>query len=104
MLLIGKDKLMIHTANGIYAGNLKEPISYTDCTAQEGDDISTIAHKTYQSFISESDILKEKELVSENPITIELEDVTLITSNQKIFIPSVEIFVDQIIGFAIGSL
>lgn len=100
----GTDKLMIHTSNGIYMGNFKEPIVYNDFSFQSNDTISTIAHKSYQSLIQEDNFSKNPvEIISENPISIELENVTLFCSNQKISMPSVEIFVDQIIGFSIGS-
>lgn len=95
---------MLHTANGIYFGDLKSPIKYEDFTVNEKDSFSTIAHKTYQSLISDNDIPSQSEILKENPLSIELENVKLFTNNQTITMPSVEIFVDQIIGFSIGSL
>ena len=95
---------MIHTANGIYVGDFKEPINYDNFDFKNGDDVFTIAHKSYQSLVSKDDMPNQMEVYTENPLTIQLTNVKLITSNIPISIPSVEIFVDQIIGFSAGSL
>ena len=98
------DKLMIHTANGIYIGKLKENTVYENFDIQPNDDFQTFFHKTYQKAIKDNPSLTELQEIPENFITIELEDVTLLSDNSKIKIPFVEIFVDQIIGFSAGSL
>ena len=51
-----------------------------------------------------SDKFSEIEKVTENPISIILENVEVITSGKTITLPFVEIFIDQIIGFALGSI
>lgn len=98
------DKLMIHTANGIYMGDFKEPVKYVDLKAKQGDDFLTILQKTYLAFIEDNDIPENLKEFIENPTTIQLENVTLLTSGKTITLPFVEIFVDQIIGFSKGSL
>lgn len=100
----GTDKLMLHTSNGIYVGNFKHPITYDDFSIQKNDTVSIVAHKSYQSLMQDKDLPNnETELLEENPLTIELENVTLFNAGQKISMPSVEIFLDQIIGFSTGS-
>ena len=42
--------------------------------------------------------------ISENSLTIELEDVDVFTSLKKVKMPFAIIFVDQIIGFSIGHM
>ncbi len=98
------DKLMLHTSNGIYVGKLKEPVKYQKLDFQPNDDFQTVFHKTYLSFLNDGNIPENFEKIAENPLSIELEDVTLITANTRISIPYVELFVDQIIGYSKGSL
>lgn len=99
-----KDMLIIHTANGLYQGNLKPTQNFENSELAHGDDILTAIRKIYLSTIEayskkSDDSIEE---IFENPITIDLEDVTLITSTGKISLPFVSIFVDQIIGISIG--
>ena len=98
------DKLMLHTSNGIYVGKLKEPVKYQKLDFQPNDDFQTVFHKTYLSFLNDGNIPENFEKIAENPLSIELEDVTLTTANTRISIPYVELFVDQIIGYSKGSL
>ena len=51
-----------------------------------------------------NDMSDEIERISENSISITLEDVEVMTSFKLINLPFVEIFVDQIIGFSLGSI
>lgn len=100
------NKLMIHTANGIYIGTLKEQVDYDNLDIQGNDDFFTVYRKMYLRNLESyenSDEFSETEKVSENPISIILEDVEVITSGKTINLPFVEIFIDQIIGFALGS-
>lgn len=100
-------KLMIHTANGIYIGKLKEQVDYDNLDIQEHDDILTIYRKMYLNALNNyenSDKSDEIERISENSISITLEDVEVMTSFKSINLPFVEIFVDQIIGFSLGSI
>lgn len=101
------DKLIIHTSNGIYQGVLKEPINFSDTTVTENDDILTCFDKTYQSSLAayeNSEDSKNNIEISENSLTIELEDVDVFTSLKKVKMPFAIIFVDQIIGFSIGHM
>ena len=101
------DKLIIHTSNGIYQGVLKEPIKFSDTTVTENDDILTCFDKMYQSSLAayeNSDDSKNNIEISENPLTIELEDVDVFTSFKKVKMPFAIIFIDQIIGFSIGHM
>lgn len=101
------NKLMIHTANGIYIGTLKEQVDYDNLEVQADDDIFTIYRKMHLQNLKNyenSDEFSEIEKVSENPISIILENVEVITSGKTISLPFVEIFIDQIIGFALGSI
>lgn len=100
-----KDKLIIHTATGIYQGTLRDCHQPDDINIKDGDDILTCFEKLYISSLQDyenSDDIKDDIEVSENPITIELEDVDIITSMKSIHVPFVVIFVDQIIGISIG--
>ena len=101
------DKLLIHTANGIYVGTLRDFPDYDDLEIQEGDDLLTIYKKTYlkaSDAYEHSEESSEIEKVQENSISIMLENVTVLTSNRPINLPFVEIFIDQIIGVSIGSI
>jgi hypothetical protein len=101
------DKLIIHTSNGIYQGVLKKPINFSDTTVTENDDILTCFDKMYQSSLAayeNSEDSKNNIEISENSLTIELEDVDVFTSLKKVKMPFAIIFVDQIIGFSIGHM
>ncbi len=101
------NKLIINTSNGLYFGELKQTNPTNDTEIKKGDDFLTLANKMYLSLLEKYDKsldAKVNEEVAENPITIELEDVTLITSGKTIKMPFVSIFVDKIIGVSIGSV
>lgn len=102
-----KNKLMIHTANGIYLGNLKHMPKLDNLDIQKNDDMLTCFYKIYSSGLDKYENSNEynpnAELI-ENPITIELEDVELITSGKTINMPFVSIFVDQIVGISLGNV
>lgn len=101
------NQLIIHTANGIYLGTLKEQVDYDNLEIQKDDDLLTIYRKMYLKSLSNyesSDKSSEIEKIPENSISITLENVKVITSGKSIDLPFVEIFVDQIIGFSLGSI
>ena len=101
------DKLIVHTANGIYVGTLRDFPDYDNLEIQEGDDLLTIYKKTYlkaSDAYEHSEECSELEKVEENPISITLENVTVLTSNRPVNLPFVEIFIDQIIGVSVGSI
>ncbi len=101
------NELMIHTSNGIYIGTLKEQVDYDNLDIQKDDDLLTIYRKMYLKSLSNyesSGKSSEIEKISENSISITLENVEVITSGKSITLPFVEIFVDQIIGFSLGSI
>ncbi len=95
------NKLIIHTADGLYEGYLKLPEEYKSLELDKDDDFLTAARKLYLSILENPDNVKGTE-VNENPITIDLEDVTLYTSMRNISLPFVSIFIDQIIGISLG--
>ena len=100
-------KLIIHTSNGLYLGKLKRPNSSNDTEIKENDDILTIASKMYLSALENYDKSLDSKAdveVMENPISIDLEDVELITSGKPVKLPFVSIFVDKIIGVSFGSI
>ena len=100
------NKLMIHTANGIYVGTLKEPIDSTNYEVTDEDDILTVYHKIYYEQLDkvEDNMTDEIERVSENSITITLENVELLSNKVITHLPFIEIFIDQIIGISLGSI
>ena len=101
------DKLIIHTANGIYVGTFKEQEDYNNLDIQENDDILTIYRKMYLSSLNafeDSDKSNNIEKIPENSVSITLENVQVFTSSRIINLPFVEIFIDQIIGFSLGSI
>lgn len=101
------NQLIIHTANGIYLGTLKEQVDYDNLEIQKDNDLLTIYRKMYLKSLSNyesSDKSSEIEKIPENSISITLENVKVITSGKSIDLPFVEIFVDQIIGFSLGSI
>ncbi len=101
------NKLIIHTANGIYIGNLKEQVDYDNLDFQEEDDLLTIYRKMYLKCLSDyenNDKSSKLEEISENSLSITLEDVKVISNSNSINLPFIEIFVDQIIGFSLGSI
>ena len=101
------DKLIVHTANGIYVGALKEQEDYDNLEIQKSDDILTVYRKMYLNSLNafeNSDKSSNIEKISENSISITLENVQVLTSSRIINLPFVEIFVDQIIGFSLGSI
>ena len=100
------DKLLIHTANGIYQGTLRDSTILSDTEIKANDDILTCFDKMYQSALNTyeiSDNAKDNIAISD-PISIELENVELFTSLKTIHMPFAIIFVDQIIGFSIGHV
>lgn len=102
-----KNKLIIHTADGIYQGTLREQPHLDDYTIKDDDDVLTCYEKQYFSSLAnyeKSDVPTKDIEISENPIAIVLEDVDIITSVKNIHMPFVFIFVDQIIGFSMGTL
>ncbi len=103
----GNDKLIIHTANGLYIGDFKEFSKPSDLKIEGNDDILTCYNKLYLSTMEsykKNDDFKDDIEVSENPISITLENVKLITSSNTINMPFVILFVDQIIGFSVGHM
>ena len=101
-----KHKLIIPTANGLYSGKLKNFHDFDYSNINKSDDILTCYRKMYLSSLDKyesSDNSNDIE-ISENSITIELEDVELITSMKTVRLPFVSLFVDQIIGISLGSL
>ncbi len=98
------NRLIILTANGIYTGTLKDPVDPENYKVNDNDDWVTAYHKTYLETINKMEINKDIERVSENPITITLENVEIRSNNVVIHLPFVEIFIDQIIGFSLGSI
>lgn len=99
-------KLIIHTANGLYSGKLKSFYDLDYSNISESDDILTCYRKMFLSSLDKyenSDNSDDIE-IPENSITIELENVELITSMKTVHLPFVSIFLDQIIGISLGSL
>lgn len=77
------NKLIIHTANGIYVGTLKEQVNYNNFDIQDDDDLITIFRKSYLKALDNYENSEEAhiiEKIEENPISITLENVELITS------------------------
>lgn len=102
-----KNKLIVHTADGIYQGTLRKQPHLDDYTIKDDDDILTCYEKQYLSSLENyenSDSSKKNIEIPENPIAIVLEDVDIIAGIKNIHMPFVFIFVDQIIGFSIGTL
>ena len=102
-----KNKLIIHTADGIYQGTLRKQPHLDNYTIKADDDILTCYEKQYLSSLKDyenSDSSKKDIEILENPITIVLEDVDIIAGIKNIHMPFVFIFVDQIIGFSMGTL
>ena len=100
------NKLIIHTANGIYVGTLKEQVNYNNFDIQDDDDLITIFRKSYLKALDNYENSEEAhiiEKIEENPISITLENVELITSVNTMHLTFVEIFIDQIVGFSLGS-
>ncbi len=100
------NKLIIHTANGIYVGTLKEQVNYNNFDIQDDDDLITIFRKSYLKALDNYENSEEAhiiEKIEENPISITLENVELITSGNTMHLTFVEIFIDQIVGFSLGS-
>lgn len=100
------NKLIIHTANGIFTGKLKRNVNIEDTQLLENDDVFTCYEKVYISNLDKylAEDSKNYDELIENPITITLEDAELRGSLTNIKLPFVEIFVDQIISFSVGSL
>lgn len=102
-----KNKLIIHTADCIYQGTLRKQPHLDDYTIKDDDDILTCYEKQYLSSLENyenSDSSKKDIEIPENPIAIVLEDVDIIAGIKNIHMPFVFIFVDQIIGFSMGTL
>lgn len=102
-----KNQLIIHTANGIYIGTLREKHDYDNLEFHKDDDMLTLYNKMYQTFLDKSEEAKDSSDVleiNENPLSIELENVELLTHGTNINMPFVEIFLDQIIAFSLGSI
>lgn len=101
------NKLIIHTANGMYIGTLKENINYENIEVKEDDDLLTVYRKIYLKTINDyenSDMLDRLNEISENHLSITLENVELITNMKTISLSFVEIFIDEIIGLSIGTI
>lgn len=100
------NKLIVHTANGIYIGTLKVYDDSENYEVKDNDDILTTYHKLYLKTIDNIEIDKDNkvERVLENPISITLENVEIFSSNVRTNLPFVEIFIDQIIGISLGSI
>lgn len=97
-------KIMIHTSVGIYVGKLKEQVDCENLDFQDNDDPLTNFNKIYLRLLENYENSDELEELKENSLSIELEDVELITSSRTISLPFVEIFTDQIIGISVGSV
>lgn len=101
------NKLIIHTANGMYIGTLKEDINYENIEVKEDDDLLTVYRKIYLKTINDyenSDMPDRLNEISENHLSITLENVELITNMKTISLSFVEIFIDEIIGLSIGTI
>lgn len=101
------DKLIIHTANGLYIGDFKEFSKPSNLKIEDNDDILTCYNKLYLSAMEsyeKKDDFKDDIEVSENPISITLENVELVTSSKNVNMPFVILFIDQIIGFSVGHM
>ena len=92
---ISSDKLIVHTANGIYVGTLKEQEDYDNLEIQKSDDILTVYRKMY---------LNSLNAFENSDKSSNIEKIQVLTSSRIINLPFVEIFVDQIIGFSLGSI
>ena len=104
---MSEDKLMIHTANGIYIGILQDYVEPNNLELQDEDDVLTSFDKIYLSTLEKFEAKPKAEDnidVIENPISIKLKDVQLLTSGNTINMPFAIIFVDQIIGFSTGHI
>ena len=100
------NKLIILTANGIYMGTLREPIDSEDYEIKNNDDMITMYRKLYLSVIDKTENSEDKDVerVSENPITITLENVEIRNNFGITKLSFVDIFIDQIIGISLGSI
>ena len=100
-----KDMLIIHTANGLYQGQLKPTENFSNNEITEGEDILTCIRKLYLSSLEDYYSNDSSNIdLQENPLTIELENVTLFTSGKDVSMPFVSIFIDQIIGISLGHI
>lgn len=100
------NKLIVHTANGLYIGSLKK-YDDTNYEIKDDDDFLTAYRKMYLEAMdkADSDISNEDVRVTENPITITLENVEVISNNNvRSYFSFVEIFIDQIIGISLGDI
>lgn len=100
------NKLFVHTANGIYIGTLKNYTGKEEI--KDNDSFMAIYRKVLLKDFEElkTDKADNSEYVSENPLSIILENVEILNINNinsKITLPFIEIFIDQIIGISLGS-
>ncbi len=96
-----RNQLIVYTAAGVFAGTpvLEAP--------QNGSDIGTALFSLIENcsadYRSENHI-PDGQLLDGNDGAILLSDVTLISGQSRINIPTLAIFFDQIIGISIGTL
>lgn len=103
------DKLMIHTANGIYIGTLVLDAPNDGSENKQYSSILNSFEKAYLSNLENYENENENQdediiILEENPISITLKDVEIITSGKNINMPFAIIFIDQIIGFSLGHI
>lgn len=100
------NKLIIYTAAGIFTGKIQKSSNIEDTKILEQDTPITCYRKLYTSNVNEyfDKYSKEFDEVAENPITITLEDAEFNGPLANINLPFVEIFLDQIIAFTVGSV
>lgn len=100
------NKFIVHTSNGIYVGKLRNT-EYDNSEVTENDDTLTCFNKVYKKALKNYEASEKSKIfpeISENYATIELEDVQYINGTAHINMPFVELFVDQIVGFSLGTL
>lgn len=98
------NQLIIHTANGMFIGTLRDFDNTENYELSDNDDIITMYRKTYLKALDNIKLDEDTEHISENPISITLENVKIISSNLTTNLPFVDIFIDQIIGISFGSI
>ena len=102
-----KNSLIVHTSNGLYIGKLRNFDNSEDFDIKDNDDTLTCYRKLYLSSLNDyknSYSSTNIEIPEENPLTIELEDVSIITGMKTITLPFVSIFIDQIIAVSFGKI
>lgn len=83
-------KLIIHTASGVYYGNL---------LTQDNLDDFTVASVFHQLFPKH----RKSQIEPESPKAIWLANVTFVSNNTKTTAPTICIFIDQIAAVTIGD-